>query len=115
MSIHVIAEFLGVAASRISRVEPLREVLEEVVSKSGLKPIHSAFHQFEPHGVSAFYLLRESHLSIHTWPEHEYAAIDIFCCGSEKKALKALDILVKRLQPKKVKKQLLRRDPSEED
>lgn len=115
MSIHIIAEFLGVEASRISQVEPLRAVLERVVSKSGLKPIHSAFHQFEPHGVTGFYLLRESHLSIHTWPEHEYAAIDIFCCGSEKMALKALDLLIKWLKPKKVKKLLLRRDPSEED
>ncbi|MEM4188684.1 MAG: adenosylmethionine decarboxylase [Candidatus Hadarchaeum sp.] len=113
MSIHVIAEFLGVAAQKISRVEPLREILDRVIIKSGLKPINSAFHQFEPHGVSAFYLLRESHLSIHTWPEHEYAAIDIFCCGSEKRAIKALDLLIKWLKPKKVKKRLLRRDPNE--
>ena len=39
-------------------------------------------NQFEPQGVTAVGLLAESHLSIHTWPEHCYAAVDIFTCGS---------------------------------
>jgi S-adenosylmethionine/arginine decarboxylase-like enzyme len=54
MGIHVIAEFLGVKVERIFRVDPLRDILERVVPKSGLKAIHSAFHQFEPHGTSCF-------------------------------------------------------------
>jgi S-adenosylmethionine decarboxylase len=115
MGIHVIAEFFGVELERISRVDPLRDVLERVVSESGLKAVHSAFHQFEPYGVSGFYLLRESHLSVHTWPEHGYVAIDIFSCGSEKPALRALELLIKWLEPRSVKKNIIRRDPFEKN
>ena len=39
-------------------------------------------HQFEPHGVSIVVVIAESHLSIHTWPEHGYAAVDVFTCGN---------------------------------
>jgi S-adenosylmethionine decarboxylase proenzyme len=39
------------------------------------------FHQFAPHGVSGVVIIAESHISIHTWPEHAYAAVDIFTCG----------------------------------
>jgi len=69
MGIHIIAEFLGVSPEKISKVEKLREILDRVVAKSNLHVISSSFHQFEPYGVSAVYLLSESHLSIHTWPE----------------------------------------------
>lgn len=115
MGIHVIAEFFGVEVEKISRVGPLREILEKVVSESGLKPIHSAFHQFEPYGVSGFFLLRESHLSVHTWPEYGYVAIDVFTCGSEKPAFRALGLLIKCLKPKSVEERVIRRDPFEKN
>ncbi|KUO42470.1 MAG: hypothetical protein APZ16_04035 [Candidatus Hadarchaeum yellowstonense] len=115
MGIHVIAEFFGVEAGRISRVDTVQEILERVVLESGLHPVDSAFHQFEPHGVSGFFLLRESHLSVHTWPEHRYVALDIFSCGSEEPAFKALDLLIKGLQPKSVKKHVIWRGPLEKD
>ncbi len=113
MGIHVIAELFGVDPERISRVDPLRRVLERVVSRSGLRAVHSAYHQFEPHGVSGFYLLKESHLSVHTWPEHGYVAVDIFTCGREGAAIRALELLVSELRPKHVKRKIIRRDPFE--
>lgn len=113
MGIHVIAELFGVDPERISRVDPLRRVLERVVSRSGLRVVHSAYHQFEPQGVSGFYRLRESHLSVHTWPEYGYVAVDIFTCGQEDAAIHALELLVSKLKPKQVKKKIIRRDPFE--
>ena len=110
MGIHVIAEFLGVSPKKISRVEKTREILDRVIAKSGLHCISSSFHQFKPHGVSAVYLLAESHLSVHTWPEHGYLALDIFTCGSEKSALRAFELLVEEFKPKIVKKQIIRRN-----
>ena len=53
-------------------------------------------HQFHPQGVTAVGLLAESHLSIHTWPEHGYAAVDVFTCGEEARPQQACDYLVKR-------------------
>ena len=114
MGIHVIAEFLGVKPEKISRVEPVREVLDRVIARSGLRCVSSSFHQFEPYGVSAVYLLRESHLSVHTWPEYGYIALDIFTCGEEGSALKAFKLMVEEFKPKIIKKQILKRDLYEE-
>lgn len=110
MGIHIIAEFLGVDQEKISRVERTREILDRVVSKSGFRAISSSFHQFEPYGVSAVYLLAESHLSVHTWPEYGYVAVDIFSCGGDDPALRAFELLVEEFQPKVVEKRIIRRN-----
>ncbi|MCS7124152.1 MAG: adenosylmethionine decarboxylase [Candidatus Bathyarchaeota archaeon] len=110
MGIHIIAEFRGVDPRKLSRVEDLRPILDRVVAKSGLHVISSSFHQFEPHGVSAIYLLSESHLSVHTWPEHGYMALDIFTCGDDGPALKAFGLLVEEFKPRSVEKRVIRRN-----
>ncbi|MEM2911796.1 MAG: adenosylmethionine decarboxylase [Candidatus Bathyarchaeia archaeon] len=110
MGIHIIAEFHGVDPQKISRVETLRVVLDRVVTKSGLHVVSSSFHQFEPQGVSAIYLLTESHLSVHTWPEYGYMALDIFTCGDDGSALKAFQLMLEEFQPKNVKKRVIRRE-----
>lgn len=112
MGIHVVAEFLGVDPEKISRVENVKQILEKAIANSKLNAVANVFHQFVPHGVSGVFLLRESHLSIHTWPEYEYAAIDIFSCGGEKNALEALDLLIKEFQPKTVRKKIIKRELS---
>ena len=55
-------------------------------------------HQFTPHGVTSLGLLAESHLSIHTWPEHSYAAADIFTCGEDFKPHRAASQIIEKLQ-----------------
>ncbi|MEM2634561.1 MAG: adenosylmethionine decarboxylase [Nitrososphaerales archaeon] len=115
MGIHIIAEFRGVDPKKISRVEELQVILDKIIIKSGLHVVSSKFHQFEPYGVSAIYLLSESHLSVHTWPEYSYMALDIFTCGDDNPALKAFELLISEFQPKKVKKRIIRRDVIGED
>lgn len=110
MGIHIIAEFQGVDPCKISRAETLRSILDSVIAKSGLHVVSSSFHQFEPQGVSALYLLSESHLSVHTWPEHGYLALDIFTCGDDGPALHAFQLLIEEFQPKRVKKRVIRRE-----
>lgn len=110
LGVHIIADFLGVDPGKIAKVEDLRPILDRAVSKSGLHVISSIFHQFNPFGVSAAYVLSESHLSVHTWPEYGYVALDIFTCGSDECAFKALDLLIEELKPKIVEKKVLRRD-----
>ncbi|MFC5047644.1 adenosylmethionine decarboxylase [Aquimarina hainanensis] len=65
---------------KLSYVPYIREVLHKVVDELGLSKVQEAFKQFDPIGVTGFILLEESHISIHTWPEHSYAAIDVFSC-----------------------------------
>lgn len=110
MGVHIIADLLGVDPKKIARVEDLRIILDRVISKSGLHSVSSIFHQFEPHGVSAAYILSESHLSVHTWPESGYVALDIFTCGSDEHALRAFDLLIEELKPTAVEKRVLRRE-----
>jgi S-adenosylmethionine decarboxylase len=110
MGIHIIAEIRGVDSGKISKIEDIRPLLDRSIAKSGLHVISSTFHQFHPSGVSAIYLLSESHLSIHTWPEDGYVALDVFTCGNDESAFKAFESIIEELQPKSVEKQIIRRD-----
>jgi len=55
--------------------------------ESGATILGESFHQFSPQGVSGVIIIAESHLTVHTWPEHGYAGADIFTCapGSSRK------------------------------
>lgn len=55
--------------------------------------VRSTFHTFSPYGVSGVIVIAESHLTIHTWPEHNYAAVDVFTCGSSVDPYAAYQIL----------------------
>ncbi len=74
-------EFVSCAISEASR-QGLSTLLKQVS------------HRFHPHGVTALGLLAESHISIHTWPEHEYAAADVFTCGRTAQPQRACQFLV---------------------
>lgn len=62
--------------------------------------IESRFHQFNPFGISGVVVIAESHLTIHTWPEYGYAAVDIFTCGETLQPSVAADYIAKKLQSK---------------
>ena len=109
MSIHLIVDLTGIKPEKISKVKDVKRILDRAISKSGLKKVSSKFYQFKPFGVSGIYLLKESHLSIHTWPQIGYAALDIFTCGDKKNAIKAFNLIVRDFEPKKIKKKVVRR------
>ncbi len=92
---HLIAE-LWVRDSRlIDDPDYVRESLLAACHKGGFSVIKIGTHAFSPCGVTGMVLLSESHMSIHTWPEHGYAAVDIFTCGGA--AREALEELKRRL------------------
>jgi S-adenosylmethionine decarboxylase len=68
--------------NKLSFVPYIEEVLHKIVDELRLAKVNAAFKQFEPAGVTGFILLEESHISIHTWPEHNFAAIDVFSCNT---------------------------------
>ncbi|MCK4477001.1 adenosylmethionine decarboxylase [Candidatus Bathyarchaeota archaeon] len=61
----------------------LTDVLEAAAQKMGSKIIKTTYHKFLPTGITVIVILAETHISIHTWPEHKYAALDIFICSEE--------------------------------
>ncbi len=68
-------------AENLDNIQAIEEMLKLCASDAGANVLNSYMHQFEPHGVSGVVVLSESHISIHTWPERHYAAIDVFMCG----------------------------------
>lgn len=91
MGVHILLNLEGCKAEALENKESVENVMLKAASYAGLHVLSRHAHQFEPSGVTGFLLLSESHLSIHTWPEHGSAAIDIFCCflapGGKKAAL----------------------------
>ena len=59
----------------------VEKALLKAAKDSGATIVHSSFHDFAPQGVSGVVIIAESHFTIHAWPEHDYAAVDIFTCG----------------------------------
>jgi S-adenosylmethionine decarboxylase len=78
---HLIIDLWG--ASGLADPAHIDTVLRDAALATGATILHGHFHHFSPNGgVSGVLLLAESHLSIHTWPERDYAALDIFVCGA---------------------------------
>ncbi|RLJ71157.1 S-adenosylmethionine decarboxylase [Hydrogenivirga caldilitoris] len=106
LGLHILADLYGVDAERIDRVEDIRNLLETAVKVADLTKISSHYYQFQPHGATGVVLLAESHISIHTWPEHGLATIDVYTCGDPSKAYRAMEYIVNTLEPKRVDKQV---------
>lgn len=67
----------------ISNSIKIEKIMNEAAIISNAHIVTSCFHQFNPYGVSGVVIIKESHLTIHTWPEYSYAAIDFFTCSNE--------------------------------
>lgn len=78
---HLIAEFYGCDRGVIDDVDRMRAMMIEAAERCRATVMGDAFHRFAPHGVSGTVVISESHLSVHTWPENGYVAVDIYTCG----------------------------------
>ena len=78
---HLLVDLYGCARG-LDDLDYVRQCLLLAAEQAGATVVDSHFHGFSPSGVSGTVSIQESHLSIHTWPEHLYAAVDIFTCGS---------------------------------
>ncbi len=81
---HIILELYDCPAALLKDPALMEKFMREAAEAAGATIVDSKFHHFSPHGVSGVVLIKESHLTIHTWPEHNYAAIDLFTCGDIK-------------------------------
>lgn len=78
---HLLAEYYECDVEKISDLAHIEKQLIAAAKACGATVVESRFHQFSPQGVSGVVVLKESHITIHTWPEYQYAAVDIFTCG----------------------------------
>ncbi len=80
---HLILDLFGVEPDKLSNLVEIQSCLEEAAEQAGAQILGTNFHHFgEGFGLTGVVILAESHISIHTWPEEHFAAIDIFMCGT---------------------------------
>ena len=77
----ILVEYYDCDQSKINDVSYIENSLIEATKASNATIISHNFHKFSPYGVSGVVVIAESHVAIHTWPEYNYAAVDIFTCG----------------------------------
>lgn len=104
---HLIIDLVG--ASRLDDLKHIEETLIRCVEVSKATLLHIHLHHFTPNGgVSGVAVLSESHISIHTWPEANYAALDVFMCG-EAEPQNSIAVLQEAFGPSNIRVEELRR------
>jgi S-adenosylmethionine decarboxylase len=97
---HLIIDLWG--ASHLDELPRMEKAFIDCVKECGATLLHIHMHHFTPNGgISGVAVLAESHISVHTWPERDYAAFDVFMCGDAKPEL-AVEILQKAFSPSRV-------------
>ncbi len=83
LGLHYLIEYYDCDSEIISSPIQIRKILLEATQKSNATIVADVFHSFNPHGVSGVVVIAESHVAIHTWPEHRCASVDIFSCSKK--------------------------------
>ena len=95
---HLIVELSDCNPTKLDDIDYLEEHMNTAVRKSGATIVRSVFHRYAPQGVSGVIVIAESHISIHTWPEYGYAAVDFFTCGEAVNPYLAYDYMMTALE-----------------
>lgn len=99
---HLILELWGCDSEHINSIETIERAMRETVDACGATLLDVRVYPFTPQGVTGVAILSESHLMVHTWPEHGYAAVDIFTCGYHTDPNKAVPVLRRYFLPDRV-------------
>lgn len=95
---HILCEAYGCDPEVLDDRDQIETIMVEAARVAGAEVREVAFHRFSPQGISGVVVISESHLTIHTWPELGYAAIDVFTCGNTVDPWDAVNYLVERLR-----------------
>jgi S-adenosylmethionine decarboxylase len=110
ISRHIIADITSEDPRLLDDEMQILEAMTLAAKAANATILRTASHKFEPQGVTAFLLLSESHISIHTWPELNKAAVDIYTCGAHTSPEVGLQALLEHLVAKCITKQQIQRD-----
>ncbi|MFE6707300.1 adenosylmethionine decarboxylase [Bacillus thuringiensis] len=99
---HIIVDLWGVDFSLLDDIHFLEYHLVNAANCSGAHVLNVNTKEFHPHGVTVLVLLSESHLSIHTYPEQNFAAIDCYTCGTTVEPQITIDYIVNILKPERM-------------
>jgi len=99
---HVLVELYNCDPATIKDVRKIEDIMVGAAKAAKCHIVDVVFHNFNPHGISGVVVIAESHLSIHTWPEYNFASVDIYTCGNEVDPWKAYNYLLKHFKAKGV-------------
>ena len=111
---HLLLELYGCDFEKLNDESFLRCTLNRAAKLAKATVLHLISNKFEPQGVTAIALLAESHISIHTWPESNYSAVDIFTCGQNMLPELASQYLIEALKAEEHSLRVIERNPPEE-
>jgi len=72
----------------------LVEICSKAIEASSMNVVSCSFKQFQPYGITAVWILEESHFTLHTYPEHKYLSVDCYTCGDEGRPDLAMEYLI---------------------
>ncbi len=99
---HLIIEFYDCDHESVTDPKKVENIMISAAKAAKATIVSSSFHTFNPFGVSGVVVIAESHLAIHTWPEYNYASLDVYTCGEEVNPWDAFDYLKEHFNPKNV-------------
>ena len=97
---HLLIELKDCNPEILKSLDKVKNAMVSAAKKARATIIDVSFHEFSPFGISGMVVIAESHLSIHTWPEYGYAALDIFTCGDIIKPEVAAQFLIEKFRCK---------------
>ncbi|MGD9677550.1 MAG: adenosylmethionine decarboxylase [Vulcanibacillus sp.] len=98
---HVIAELWNCNIEKLNNLKLIEKIMVNAALEAGAEIREVAFHKFAPMGVSGVVIISESHLTIHSFPEHAYASIDVYTCGDIIDPNVASEFIAKQLEATK--------------
>ena len=107
---HCILELYNCDSAKLDDEAFLRNAITTAAKRAGATLLNLITHRFDPQGVTGLALLAESHISIHTWPESGYAAVDVFTCGDHTMPERACIVLSEELDAANYKLKSFRRE-----
>lgn len=95
---HILIEYYNCDSEVLNNTLLIEKHMMEAAKMAQATIVESVFHTFSPWGVSGVVVIEESHITIHTWPEYKYAAVDLFTCGNTIKPWVAFKFLEEMLK-----------------
>lgn len=111
---HLLIELYGCDPTTLEHEAFVRRAMEDAARRSEATIVTSSFHEFKPYGVSGAVIIQESHYTVHTWPEHRYAAVDLFYCSDSVLVARAVEALREHFRPQRTRFLVVRRGLREE-
>lgn len=100
LGMHLLVELRECNSKLLNDLKKVEEILVAAAKAAKATIVQTHFHHFSPFGISGVVIIAESHLSIHTWPEYGYAAVDIFTCGDTLKPEVAAASVIEKFHSK---------------